>query len=167
MVLTLTAPGIPMLFQGQEFIEDEYFQDTEGLDWEKEEKHKGIENLIRDIIKLRTGETEGSKGLRSQHIEISHNNHETKILAYTRFDGNDLTEPVLVVLNFSNKDYGIGLNENEPCELRVNASSKIYDKDFSELPVDSVEVVKESTDAKNWTGKINIPAYGGLIFTKS
>ncbi len=170
IVLTLTAPGIPMLFQGQEFIEDEYFQDTEGLDWNKEEKHKGIENLVRDVIKLRTGETEGGRGLRSQHIEILHLNHETKILAYTRFDGNDPTEPVLVVLNFSNQeyeDYGIGLNENEPFELKINGVSTIYDKDFSEISVDSVEVIEESTDAKNWTGKINIPAYGVLIFTKS
>ncbi|TDS12031.1 maltooligosyl trehalose hydrolase [Maribacter caenipelagi] len=170
IVLTLTAPGIPMIFQGQEFIEDEYFQDTEGLDWEKKKKHEGIENLVRDIIKLRTGEIEGGKGLRSQHIEILHSNHETKILAYTRFDANDPTEPVLVILNFKNQEYenyGIGLNEDEPFELRVNAGSKIYDKDFSELPVDSVAVVEESTDAKNWTGKINIPAYGALIFTKS
>lgn len=169
IVLTLTAPGIPMLFQGQEFIEDEYFQDTEGLDWEKEKKHKGIEKLIGDIIKLRTGESEGAKGLRSQHIEILHINHDTKILAYNRFDANDPTEPVLVVLNFSNQEYenyGIGLNEKEPFHLRINAASKIYDEDFSELPVDSIEVVEEDTDAKNWTGKINIPAYASLIFTK-
>ena len=169
IVLTLTAPGIPMLFQGQEFIEDEYFQDTEGLDWEKEKKHKGIEKLIGDIIKLRTGESVGAKGLRSQHIEILHVNHDTKILAYNRFDANDPTEPVLVVLNFSNQEYenyGIGLKANEPFQLKINAASKIYDEAFSELPVDSVEVVEENTDAKNWTGKINIPAYASLIFTK-
>jgi len=170
IVLTLTAPGIPMLFQGQEFIEDEYFQDTEGLDWEKEKKHKGIEKLIGDIIKLRTGESEGAKGLRSQHIEILHVNHDAKILAYNRFDANDPSEPVLVVLNFSNQEYenySIGLNEKEPFHLRINAVSKIYDETFSELPVDRVEVVAENTDAKNWTGKINIPAYASLIFTKA
>jgi len=170
IVLTLTAPGIPMLFQGQEFIEDEYFQDTEGLDWEKEKKHRGIEKLIGDIIKLRTGESVGAKGLRSQHIEILHVNHDTKILAYNRFDANDPTEPVLVVLNFSNQEYenyGIGLKANEPFQLKINAASKIYDEAFSELPVDSVEVVEENTDAKNWTGKINIPAYASLIFTKA
>lgn len=170
IVLTLTAPGIPMLFQGQEFIEDEYFQDTEGLDWEKEKKHNGIEKLIGDVIKLRTGESVGAKGLRSQHIEILHVNHDTKILAYNRFDANDPTEPVLVVLNFSNQEYenyGIGLKANEPFQLKINAASKIYDEAFSELPVDSVEVVEENTDAKNWTGKINIPAYASLIFTKA
>ncbi|MGA9639554.1 alpha-amylase family glycosyl hydrolase, partial [Flavobacterium sp.] len=33
LTITLTSPGIPMLFQGQEFIEDEYFKDSEALDW--------------------------------------------------------------------------------------------------------------------------------------
>lgn len=170
IVLTLTAPGIPMLFQGQEFIEDEYFQDTEALDWDKEKKHRGIEKLVSDIIKLRTGNIEGGKGLRSQHIEILHLNHETKILAYKRFDANDTTQPVLIVLNFSNQDfedYGIGLNENEPFNLRINAGNKIYDPAFSQLPVDDIQVVEENTDAKPWTGKVNIPSYGALIFTKS
>lgn len=99
-----------------------------------------------------------------------HVNHETKILAYKRFDENNVSNSVLVVLNFSNQDYGdygIGLHENESFELKINASSKIYDQAFSELPVDDVTVVEEHTDAKNWTGKINIPAYGALIFTKS
>ncbi|WP_396633321.1 alpha-amylase family glycosyl hydrolase [Maribacter sp. R86514] len=170
IVLTLTAPGIPMLFQGQEFIEDEYFQDTEALDWEKEKKHRGIEKLVSDIIKLRTGNTEGGKGLRSQHIEILHLNHQTKILAYKRFDADDTTQPVLIVLNFSNQDfedYGIGLNENEPFDLSINAGSKIYDSAFSQLPVYDIQVVEENTDAKPWTGKVNIPSYGALIFTKS
>lgn len=170
IVLTLTAPGIPMLFQGQEFIEDEYFQDTQALDWDKEKKHRGIEKLVSDIIKLRTGNTEGGKGLRSQHIEILHLNHQTKILAYKRFDADDTTQPVLIVLNFSNQDfedYGIGLNENEPFNLRINAGNKIYDPAFSQLPVDDLEVVEANTDEKQWTGKVNIPAYSALVFTKS
>src|SRR5262249_36556277 len=30
--LVFTAPGIPMIFQGQEFLEDQYFRDTVPLD---------------------------------------------------------------------------------------------------------------------------------------
>ena len=170
MVLTLTAPGIPMLFQGQEFIEDEYFKDNEGLDWNKHEKHKSIANLVRDIVKLRTGETKGADGLRSQSIEILHVNHETKVLAYTRFDANNTDQTVLVVLNFSNQEYqeyGIGLNNDQPYQLRINAASKVYDADFSDLSVESVDVVEQETDNKEWTGRINIPAYASLIFTKA
>ncbi|WP_430429525.1 alpha-amylase family glycosyl hydrolase [Maribacter litoralis] len=170
MVLTLTAPGIPMLFQGQEFIEDEYFKDTEGLDWNKEKKHSGIETLISDIIKLRTGEISGGKGLKSQQIEFLHVNNNTKILAYKRFDVNDPTEPVLVILNFSNhayEDYGIGLNENEPFTLKINAASDIYDDAFSNMEVTDMEIKDKTTDAKQLTGKMSIPAYAALIYTKA
>ncbi|MEP2059301.1 MAG: alpha-amylase family glycosyl hydrolase [Maribacter litoralis] len=168
MVLTLTAPGIPMLFQGQEFIEDEYFKDTEGLDWNKEKKHSGIETLISDVIKLRTGEISGGKGLRSQQIEFLHVNNNTKILAYKRFDVNNPTEPVLVILNFSNQayeDYGIGLNENEPFTLKINAASDIYDDAFSNMEVTDMEIKDKTTDAKPLTGKMSIPAYAALIYT--
>ena len=34
-VIVLTSPGIPMLFQGQELLEDRWFDDTVALDWEK------------------------------------------------------------------------------------------------------------------------------------
>ena len=33
--MVFAAPGIPMIFQGQEFLEDEYFQDSVPLDWTK------------------------------------------------------------------------------------------------------------------------------------
>jgi 1,4-alpha-glucan branching enzyme len=33
--LVFTAPGIPMILQGQEFLEDEYFRDEDPIDWTK------------------------------------------------------------------------------------------------------------------------------------
>ena len=169
MVLTLTAPGIPMLFQGQEFIEDEYFQDTEGLDWKKLAKHKGIKNLVRDVINLRTGKTEGAYGLRCQGISIVHFNQETKILAFKRHDEDSSNQPVLVILNFQNKDftdYGIGMDNDSSWKLKINSVWNGYDKDFSEIEVDDPTIENHSTDQKEWTGKLDIPAYGALIFTQ-
>ena len=66
IVLTLTAPGIPMLFQGQEFMEDEYFQDTKELDWDKQADHIGIRKMVSELIALRTGKADKSFGLRAQ-----------------------------------------------------------------------------------------------------
>lgn len=40
--LVFTAPGIPMLFQGQEFLQKGWFQDTDPLDWSLREMHDGI-----------------------------------------------------------------------------------------------------------------------------
>ena len=39
--LVLTSPGIPMLFQGQELLEDRWFDDTVALDWSKAGTHLG------------------------------------------------------------------------------------------------------------------------------
>lgn len=166
IVLTLAAPGIPMLFQGQEFIEDEYFQDTEALDWDKYEQHKGIKSLVADIINLRTGKDEGGDGLRSQNIDIVHFNQETKILAYIRSGAEK--NPVLVVLNFSNNDYGdygIGQDEGVQWKLRINSTWRGYDNDFSDMEVNDPKIEESSTDDRHLTGKIDIPGYAALIFT--
>ncbi|QWX85012.1 alpha amylase C-terminal domain-containing protein [Cellulophaga sp. HaHaR_3_176] len=167
LALTLTAPGIPMLFQGQEFIEDEYFQDTEGLDWEKFEKHQGIQKLVRDLILLRTGKQDKTAGLRDQEIQIVHFNNDTKILAYIRKD-REHKEPVLVLLNFSTvdyQDYGIGLEGNVDWKLRFNSSWNGYDSDFSDLEIKGINHSEEETDGQDWTGKLTIPGYCCQIYT--
>ena len=51
--LVLTSPGIPMLFQGQELLEDRWFDDTVALDWSKAERNSGVLRLHRDLIALR------------------------------------------------------------------------------------------------------------------
>jgi 1,4-alpha-glucan branching enzyme len=67
--LVFTSPGIPMLFQGQEFLEDEWFRDQDPIDWSKREKFAGILELYRDLITLRRnkyGFTTGWRGLRTR-----------------------------------------------------------------------------------------------------
>ena len=168
LVLVMTAPGIPMIFQGQEFMEDEYFQDSVGLDWEKYEKLKGIGRLASDLIGLRTGLHGNTNGLRGQQTEIIHLNQDTKILAYKRMNDGEDQQPVLVVLNFGNKDYenyGIGILEGMQWQLRFNSTWKGYDEDFSDMEVDGMHTEEKSTDEKAWTGEINIPAYGAQIYS--
>jgi 1,4-alpha-glucan branching enzyme len=167
IALTLTAPGIPMLFQGQEFIEDEYFQDTKGLDWSKFKKHKGIQKLVRDLVRLRTGQEKQTGGLRDQIVKIGHFNDDTKVLSYLRED-RDGVEPVLVILNFSHTtytDYGIGLEEDINWRLRFNSSWKGYDKDFSDMEIEGMENLEKTTDGQTWTGKLNLPGYCCQIYT--
>ncbi len=165
LVLVLTAPGIPMIFQGQEFIEDEYFQDTEPLDWNKLDRHPGIFRLVSDLVKLRTGAYSGTGGLRDQAIEVVHSNQETKILAFRR---GGMEEPLLILMNFSavdHQDYMIGLDDGLEWKLRLNTVWKGYDEHFSDLEVSEPELEHFSTDQKNISGKFNIPAYAALIYS--
>ena len=164
--LVLTAPGIPMIFQGQEFLEDEYFKDTEGLDWSKYEKLQGIQKLVTDLIQFRTGRIEGYGGLLGQHLEVIHFNQESKVLAYRRFE-NENENQVLVILNFSNTDfenYAIDVPGKADWQLGFNSSWKGYDNDFSEMEVNDLEITADHGDIPKWTGLVNLPAYGCLIF---
>ena len=168
IVLTLTAPGIPMLFQGQEFIEDEYFQDTEELDWDKQDRNSGIGKMIGELIALRTGKTKGGFGLRAQGLDIVHFNQENKILAYIRDEEDGGEEPVLIILNFGNRqfdDYGIGIQEGREWKLHINTVSEYHDDAFSDRKTTDPKPLSESTDDKPWTGKVNIPPYGALVLT--
>ncbi len=51
--LVFTAPGIPMIFQGQELLEDRWFQDEVPIEWSRTKEHSGILSLYRDLIALR------------------------------------------------------------------------------------------------------------------
>ena len=44
--LVFTAPGIPMLFQGQEFLQGEWFRDDVPLDWDLREEFHGLRNAV-------------------------------------------------------------------------------------------------------------------------
>ena len=66
-VLVMTSPGVPMIFQGQEILEDEYFQDTDPVDWSKEVTYAGIKQLYTDVIRLRRNWYNQTRGLRGQN----------------------------------------------------------------------------------------------------
>ena len=68
--LVLTSPGIPMLFQGQELLEDGSFDDTVPLDWDKTVSNRGVVDLHRDLIRLRRDSDGVTRGLRGSNVAI-------------------------------------------------------------------------------------------------
>jgi hypothetical protein len=85
-VMVFTAPGIPMLFQGQEFLEGEWFRDTVPVDWHQQDQFRGIIRMYRDLIKLRLNQSGCSRGLCGQFTQVYHLNEERKVLAFHRWD---------------------------------------------------------------------------------
>ncbi|WP_031428395.1 alpha-amylase family glycosyl hydrolase [Flavimarina sp. Hel_I_48] len=168
-VLVLTAPGIPMLFQGQEFLTDRYFKDDDGLDWEKFSKFKGITKLFKDLIKLRTGKEGSAWGLQGEEIEIVHKNNKDKIFAYYRYSSEARDHGVLVVLNFSNNqfdNYKLGVPSPGQWINKFNTSWEGYDWQFGNVYVGDFETFDENYDNYSQAASISVPAYGGLLFTR-
>ncbi len=84
--IVFTAPGIPMIFQGQEFLEWGCWNDKNQLDWSKTTAFSGIVNLYRDLIHLRRNWFNNTRGLRSQHIHVHHVNESDKVIAFHRWN---------------------------------------------------------------------------------
>ena len=57
----MTSPGIPMIFMGQEFLEDGYFDDSTPLDWTKTTTYAGILALYTDLDPLAPQHATGTR----------------------------------------------------------------------------------------------------------
>lgn len=157
-----------MIFQGQEFLEDEYFIDDEELDWSRFSQFKGITKLYRDLIKFRSNPEEfETYGLTGHEIEIVHCNHESKILAYTRTHKDLKEKPTLVILNFSSnvyKDYKIGSQKHENLKTIFNSTWQGYDSEDFETIETNLSILKdENYDNYEHSLSFSIDGYGAIV----
>jgi 1,4-alpha-glucan branching enzyme len=166
-VLVFTAPGIPMIFQGQEFLEDDWFHDQDPIDWTKKERFAGMLQLYKDLISLRLNRGGITKGLTGQEVDVHHVNHDQKIIAYHRWDGP--RDSAVIVANFSAhslKDYAIGLPAAGQWIVCFNSDSRSYDQEFGDFGSSSVYAEETGKDDFPAQGRINIAAYSALILSQ-
>ncbi len=167
--IMLTTPAVPMLFQGQEFLEDEYFRDTDPVDWTKLTTFAGIQLMYKDLIKLRRNWDNTTNGLRGQNINVHHLNNSDKMMAYHRWDQGGAGDDVIVVLNFANTtqlDYTIGLPNSGTWKVRFNSDWVGYDDEFGDQFTADVTAVAGSKDGMNFKGSLDIAPYTAVILSQ-
>jgi 1,4-alpha-glucan branching enzyme len=167
--LVLTSPGIPMLFQGQELLEDRWFQDKVPIDWSRTEDEHGILGMYRDLIALRRNRSGLTRGLCGQNIHIYHFDDGAKLIAFHRWDKQGPTDSVIVVVNLANQNqdgYVIGFPRAGLWKTRFNSDSYNYGANFANHPTPDVETQKEGTDGLPCSGKIGIGPYTVVIFSQ-
>jgi 1,4-alpha-glucan branching enzyme len=164
--IIFTAPGIPMIFQGQEFLEDQWFQDTRPLDWSKLEKHEGIWLAYRDLISLRLNKTHRTSGLCSQHIQVFNIDEDNKVIAFQRWEQGGIHDTVVVVANFSNRTlpvYDIGLPNAGEWHVVFNSNSREYDPSFDDFGTAVLHTQHEGLDDLPYKGTVALAPYSLLI----
>ena len=167
--LVFTSPGIPMLFQGQEFLQGEWFRDDVPLDWNLNEQYQGILRLYRDLIQLRRNTKGISRGLCGQFLNIYHVNESDHLLAFQRWDQHGPGDDTVVVLNFSStpkENYEIGMPATGLWKLRLNSDATIYSNDFQGFFSSDVEAVGEPRDGLAAYASLSIGSYSILVFTQ-
>jgi len=164
-MLVLTAPGVPMLFQGQEFLEDGWFQDTKPLDWDKKEDYHGVVRMFRDLIHLRLNFQNDSRGLSGSQISILYRDDQAKVLAYHRWFDENAEDGIVVVTNFCREPRALVLNfpKSGDWQLRFNGDSRIYHDEFSNTLAADVSL----PDPEHLQAELTVGPYSALIYSRS
>lgn len=162
MAVVLTGPGIPMLLQGQEFLQGGSFNDWQALDWARAGDRAGLIAAHRHLLALRRNRYGHSRGLTGQGFDLLERNDADKLLAYARWHQDIATDGVVVVINFANtsqKNYTLGFPADGSWIVRFNSDWRGYSEDFGDFGSTTVEV----QDKK---GTVAIAPYSVLILSR-
>jgi 1,4-alpha-glucan branching enzyme len=167
--LVFTAPGIPMIFQGQEFLESGYFSDTKALDWTKQQSYSGILTMYRDLIRLRRNWFKNTAGLKGQSLNVFHVNDAAKVIAFHRWNQGGPGDDVVVVVNMSNQSfdsYSIGFPRDGSWMVRFNSDWSGYSSDFGNHPSYDTTADQSGQDGMPYSGNVGIGPYTAIVLSQ-
>jgi 1,4-alpha-glucan branching enzyme len=167
--LVFTAPGIPMIFMGQEFLEWGAWSDAQPLDWSKVDRFSGILVLYRDLIRLRRNWFNSTRGLSGQEVNVHHVNDADKVIAYHRWDAGGPGDDVVVVANFANRAYAsyrIGLPRGGTWRVRFNGDWDGYSQVFTNHPSFDLDTVAQGADGMAFAGTVGLGPYTALVLSQ-
>jgi 1,4-alpha-glucan branching enzyme len=163
-IVTLTSPGIPMIFQGQEMLENQSFDSSRIVDWTKTNTYSGIVRLYRDLIGARRNLKGYTPGLEGDQCSILWYDNSSKLVAFHRWKSSDPSQDAVVIANFANIYYPV-YNLNFPSTgtwyVQFNSDSTNYGSDYGN--VGSSVVTASGSPA---TASITIGPYSALILSQ-
>ena len=165
--LVFTSPGIPMLFQGQEFLQGEWFRDNVPLDWDLRDDFRGIVRLYRDLVRLRLNRQGLTRGLCGQFVNVFHVHDANNLVAFQRWDQHGAGDDVVVIVNFDGqekRDYRIGMPHAGTWKLLFNSDAAIYSPDFGNFESSDINAETISVDGLAASAAIAIGPYSLLIY---
>jgi len=167
--LVFTAPGIPMIFQGQEFLESGYFSDTQALDWTKQQSFSGILTMYRDMVRLRRNWFNNTAGLKGQSLNVFHVNDAEKVIAFHRWDQGGPGDDVVVVANMSNQSfdsYAIGFPRDGVWNVRFNSDWSGYSAEFGNHVSYDTTAAQPGQDGMPYSGNVGIGPYTAIVLSQ-
>lgn len=167
--IVFTCPGIPMIFMGQEFLEDGSWTDTVPLDWSKDTTFAGIKLLYTHLIGLRRNEANLTRGLLGKNVNVFHVNDSDKVIAFHRWLNGGPGDDVIVVANFSNRgftDYNIGMPRGGRWRVRFNSDWNGYDSEFGNWNSYDTEAAAGPKDGLSFNANVGIGPYSLMILSQ-
>lgn len=134
-LLTLTAPGTPLLFMGNEFLESGAFHEDRILDWSKRQKFDGLVSLNRDLIHLRRNLDGAGNALKGGGINFQTADGTKNLLVYWRWNEKSADERMVIAMNLSEQtltDISVLFPADGPWVTKINTEWIRYGGDTRE-----------------------------------
>jgi len=166
----MTAPGVPMIFMGQEMLEDTKFEPQPApLDWAKATTNAPVRAFYKDMIRLRRNLDGVSAGLSGKNIAMTQFNDGagSKVLVYRRW--NKAGDDVMVIANFGAKKftrYDLGVPAAGTWVARVDSDATKYGADFGSAIPTAVAVTAAARDGLPATASIALGPYAVVVLTR-
>ena len=167
--LAFTAPGIPMIFMGQEFLTWGRWSDSVMLDWSNAERFSGITAFYRDLAHLRRNWFDTTAGLKGDNVHVHHVNDADKLLAFHRWRDGGPGDDVVILANFSARafdSYQIGLPRGGLWRVRFNGDWRGYSPAFGDHPSFDVMADGAGHDGMPVSGSLSIGAYTAIVLSQ-
>lgn len=167
--VVFTSPGIPMIFQGQEFFEDGLWTDAAPMDWDRKATFNGIFQLYRDLVRLRRNLGNATRGLCGNSTVFHHTNDLDKVGAWHRFDNGGVGDDVVVVTHWTKEtrsNYRVGFPRGGTWYCVFNSNATAYDASFG--GGGPIQVTAEATpwDGMGHSATFDLPPYTALVFSQ-
>jgi 1,4-alpha-glucan branching enzyme len=167
--LVFTSPGIPMIFEGQEFLENGYFADGDPLDWTKNTTYSGIKALYTDLAHLRRNWNNNTRGLRGNNVNVFHVNNTNKLVGFHRWDVGGAGDDVVVIANFANTgytSYNLGMPRGGTWYVRFNSDWNGYSSDFSNWNSYTTTANAGAKDGLGYNANVGIGPYSIIVLSQ-
>ena len=154
----MASPGIPMLFMGQEFLQNGHFADDLPLDWSRAQTYAGILALYTDLVALRKNTAGATAGLSSEHTDVMHLNDVDKVIGWRRWGKGGPGDDVIVLANWSAKTftaYDVGVPLPGTWHVRFNSDDRKYGADYGGAT--SADVVARGAQKDGYPNAITLP----------
>ncbi len=170
--VVMTSPGIPMIFQGQEFLEWAGFPNgganPQPMDWGLHDQFSGIRSLYRDLIHLRRNWFNTTRGLSGANVHVLPVFADS-VLVYHRWDQGGAGDDVVVVCNFSAQNYAsyaAGFPRGGMWRVRFNSDAGVYDEFFGNFNSFDTEADGPALNGMPCSGNVGIAAYSCVIYSQ-
>ena len=157
-----------MLFQGQDFLEDRWFDDRRYLSWDKSHRYSCFLHLARDLIQLRRNTARATRGLSGRQCRVLRVDEHRKLLAYPRFENGGPGDDTVVIVNASTHPvagYRLGLPRPGAWRLRVDTDARRYGDGFGALPAGDVVTSDGWVDGCPQHADFSLGPYAALIYS--